>query len=385
MALNESNAPSFSWPRTMKAAQCTDYTADGDYDTVISVQDGVLTPRLGEDDPPSGFRDPMLVRVLSVALAPGDCRVLSGKTRNLQGPPSLPYTPGGDVCGIVVAVPPVDKKGNKCRFKVGDRIAARFMSKPMGMLGEFALVNSAICDVVPEDISNDGAAALVSSGTVAVVLADYIRTGDRVLIIGAGGGVGSHLCQLARLQGASYVAGVGRDPERLTEKPLGCDKALDYTKVDHLSLKEWVDDPFDVIIDLGGGAWPVLASRNVSVCKPSVRHGRYVTITPDDSIFETRSIWPVIKTFLLPALWRAVYSRSGFYRNELPTYSYAMGLPQSGDIVTRTIRLAAEGKLLPVLDPEGPFPFTSEGVRSAFQLQSSRHAKGKVVIQVAGK
>ena len=191
----------------MRAAQCIDYSEN--VDEVLSVVDDVATPRL-EDTPPAGFKHPMLIRVLSVALAPGDNRVMSGLTREFQGPPSFPYTPGGDVCGVVVAVPEETKGGKKCRFKVGDKIAARFATKPMGMLGEFALVNTVVCDIVPEGISAEGAAALVSSGTVAVLIADRIQEGDRVLIFGAGGGVGSHLCQMVRLRGASYVAGIGK-------------------------------------------------------------------------------------------------------------------------------------------------------------------------------
>jgi len=45
--------------------------------------------------------------------------------------------------------------------------------------------------------------------------------------------------------------------------------------------------------------------------------------------------------------------------------------------------LAAQGKLKAVIDPSGPFPFTTKGVRAAFNLQKSRHPKGKVVIHVA--
>ena len=274
-------------PETMRAAQCIDY---GDnVDQILSVQDGIPTPRLGIDEPPAKFRDPMLIRVLSVALAPGDSRVMSGKTKELQGPPSFPYTPGGDVCGIVVAIPEENdnnnkKEGEKCRFKVGDRIAARFKNKPMGMLGEYALVNMDICDNVPEGLSAEGAAALVSSGTVAVIIADAIREGDRVLIFGAGGGVGSHLCQAVRLKGASYVAGVGKDPERLKMKPLSCDESVDYTKTHPFNVDAWKDNPFDVVVDLAGGAWPALlqhsSRKEQSIVKPASKGGRFLTITP---------------------------------------------------------------------------------------------------------
>lgn len=364
----------------MRAAQCTDY---GDnINELLSVQDDVATPRLTTDKPPAAFKDAMLIRVLAVALAPGDVRVMSGKTRKFQGPPSFPYTPGGDVCGVVVAVPEEEgKNGSKCKFQIGDKVAARFVNKPMGMLGEYALVPTDVCERVPDGLSAEGAAALVSSGTVAVLLADRIQEGDRVLIFGAGGGVGSHICQLARLRGASYVAGVGRDDQRLMETPLCCDYAIDYTKTDPF---EWSEDPFDVIIDFSG-VWPSLVKNN-SIVKSASKGGRYITTTPDSPTFELHSVWAGLKTFLFPSLWRALYTRYGVSRRSLPKYSYAMCLPvgsSGSDVVTRTLALASENKLLPSIDAQGPFPFTTEGVRDAFRLQKSYHAKGKVVITVS--
>ena len=299
------------------------------------------------------------------------------------GPPSFPYTPGGDVCGVVVAVPPEENE-SKCKFRVGDTIATRFVNKPMGALGEYALVSPDVCDCVPDGITHEGAAALVSSGTVAVIIADRIQEGDRVLIFGAGGGVGSHLCQMARLQGASYVAGVAQDSQRLMEKPLNCDYAIDYTKTDPFDdVKEWRENPFDVIVDLSGGVWPRLLEKSTSqsIIKPGNKGGRYITTTPDSPIFEMHSIWAIISTFMFPSLWRALSSR--MRRWSLPKYSYVLALPSTSDIVTRTLKLGSESKLVPVVDTKGPFQFTTDGVRDAFRLQQSYHAKGKVVITVA--
>ena len=88
-------------PKTMRAAQGKDY---GPIDEMISVEDGVPVPRL--DDLPEKKRSTsMIVRTHAVSLAPGDCRVLSGLTRELQGPPSFPYIPGGDASGVVVVLP----------------------------------------------------------------------------------------------------------------------------------------------------------------------------------------------------------------------------------------------------------------------------------------
>mmetsp|Transcript_8620 Transcript_8620/g.14642 ORF Transcript_8620/g.14642 Transcript_8620/m.14642 type:complete len:408 (-) Transcript_8620:387-1610(-) len=378
---------SFQIPPKMRAAQCTDYGKD--VEQILSVpQDATVdTPRLGIDKPPAAFKNEMLIKVQAVALAPGDARVMSGKTREFQGPPSFPYTPGGDVCGIVVAVPEETKKGVKCKFRVGDRVAARFMNKPLGMLGEYALCNTDVCDVVPQNVSSEDAAALVSSAVVAVLIADRIRDGDRVLIYGAGGGVGSHLCQMARLQGASYVAGVGRDYERLMEAPLYCDYAVDYTKTDPFYVKEWCDKPFDVIIDLAGGAWPALlrqrSSGHPSIVKSAKSKGRYLTITPDNPVFEIHKMRDFFKIFLFPSLGRAISSRIGLSRASMPKYSYVLALPETSEALTRTLALASENKLIACIDEQGPFPFTSDGVRRAFELQASYHTKGKVVITVS--
>ena len=380
---------SFHIPPKMRAAQCTDY--GNNFDQILSVPEDetVDTPRLGIDKPPAAFKNEMLIKVLAVALAPGDARVMSGKTREFQGPPSMPYTPGGDVTGIVVATPEETMKGGPCKFRVGDRVAARFMNKPLGMLGEYALCNTAVCGVVPENVSSEDAAALVSSAMVAVLIADRIQEGDRVLIYGAGGGVGSHLCQMARLQGASYVAGVGRDPQRLMEEPISCDYAVDYTKTDPFAVTEWCDKPFAVIIDLGGGGWPALlknrSSGRPSIVKSAKAKGRYLTTTPDDPIFEIHKFWDMLKIFLFPSLGRAMYSRFGLSRKSLPKYSYVLALPETTDAVTRTLALASENKLVACIDPQGPFPFTSNGVRRAFELQASYHAKGKVVITVSSE
>jgi hypothetical protein len=88
-------------PTTMRAVQGKAY---GLIDDMISVEEVVKVPSL-LDLPSKERRDHMVIQVLAIALAPGDCRVLSGTTQELQGPPSLPYIPGGDCCGIVVELP----------------------------------------------------------------------------------------------------------------------------------------------------------------------------------------------------------------------------------------------------------------------------------------
>jgi NADPH:quinone reductase-like Zn-dependent oxidoreductase len=367
-------------PETMRAAQGKDY---GPIVEMISVEDGVKVPHLS-DLPEKKRKDFMILKTHAVSLAPGDCRVLSGLTRELQGPPSFPYIPGGDCCGIVVELPE-NAEELKIPFRVGDRVAARFADGPRGALGEYSLVSSLVADKVPEGLSSEGAVALASASP-AVLLADRIQKGERVLVLGAGGGLGSHLCQLLRSRGASYIAGVSNRPQRLLESPISCDKAIDYTKEDPFSVEEFKKDPFDVVFDLAAGGWPHLLhdmEKGIpSIVKPASLGGRYITTAPDNHIFEIHSIWAALQVFLFPALWRALVSRT-WSRSQLPSYTYALELPDDRPVMTRAMELGRQGTLKPVMDPNGPFSFTTDGVRAAFNTQESRHPQGKVVVHVS--
>lgn len=80
---------------TMRAAMCSDF---GAVDEVLTIVPDAPRPTFEPAEKASrGFA---LIRVQATALAPGDVRVLSGRTREIQGPPSVPYIPGGaDLCG----------------------------------------------------------------------------------------------------------------------------------------------------------------------------------------------------------------------------------------------------------------------------------------------
>jgi len=136
-----------------------------------------------------------------------------------------------------------------------------------------------MCDIVPENVNSIEAAALASSGTPALQLSRRIQADDkRVLSLGAGGGVGSHLCQLLKMRGVEYVAGVSKDPKRLLIDPINCDHAVDYTKDDPFTIAEWKENPFDVVIDLASGGWPRLLeqSKKRKVNSQNCERGRKV-------------------------------------------------------------------------------------------------------------
>jgi NADPH:quinone reductase-like Zn-dependent oxidoreductase len=364
----------------MKAAQGKEL---GDIDEMLTVEDNVPMPNL-DDLPPKTRKTRMIIQTKAVALACGDVRVLSGRTRELQGPPSFPYIPGGDCSGIVWEIPneaEADDSKDKCPFQVGDRVAARFVEGPRGALAEYAVVDTRVCEKIPDTLSFEEGAALASVAP-ATLLGERIREGERVLILGAGGGVGSHVCQVMRYRGAAYLVGVSRNPERLLQAPLKYDKAIDYTKENPFTVGEFTDKPFDVVVDLVGGFWlRLLQDSNRRVVKPASQGGRYLTLTPDEAVFDAHSLWPVLQLFLFVPLWRAIKSRL-WARYQLPKYTFAMSLDVERSHLTRTFDMATSGTLNAVIDSRGPFPFTTEGVRQAFRLQETRHINGKTVISL---
>lgn len=88
--------------KLMRAVQAKDY---GDIDEVLSVEDTVKYPSLA-DLPDKKRKDFMIIKTHAVALACGDCRTLSGLTKEFQGPPSFPYVPGGDCSGKCTSLEP---------------------------------------------------------------------------------------------------------------------------------------------------------------------------------------------------------------------------------------------------------------------------------------
>lgn len=358
----------------MKAIHCLDY---GSTQKLQLVED---VPVPTTKDVPKGK---ILIKTHSVALAPGDVRILSGKTKELQGPKSMPYIPGGDCSGSIVDMG--NESPEDLGFDVGDRVAARFVDGPGGALAEYALISTAMCDKVPDGVSSAAAAALASSATVALSLSKRVKENERVLILGAGGGVGSHLCQLLRLRNVSFVAGVSSKPERLL-KELGCNQAVDYNVQDPFTVEEWKKNPFDVIFDLASGSWiKLVALKNNGeklIIKSASDGGRFLTTSSDEPWYELHSILPALNKFLVVPMYRAIYSRVFYNRSRMPAYTFAFSLNNDRDVMRETLQLAKDGYLKACIDDKGPFVFSTDNVREAFELQESRHVKGKVVIDI---
>ena len=244
-----------SLPLTMRGISISGYAP---LDDAISMKQDWPVPRPGAGE--------LLLRVHAVALAPGDARMQSGDARLMQKPKAFPYIPGGDCCGVVVAVGP-KQSAEHDSFAVGDRVYATFVDpNPLGCLAEYCVVKQALAANKPEGLSFLEASTLGSSAVTAqTVVETHVRPGDRVLVLGGTGGVGCFVVQLAKAAGASFVAATSSQPGLLLE--LGADRAVDYTAEQWWDLPEFMggDNRFDVIVDLVGGkeAWKQAKSCKV--------------------------------------------------------------------------------------------------------------------------
>lgn len=194
----------------------------------------------------------VLVRVTAAGVNPVDW-----KTRargGFLGQP--PFTVGWDVAGVVEAV-----GWGVTRFATGERVFGmpRFPHEAAAY-AEYVTSPSRQLARIPADLDDDEAAALPLAGLTAwqalVETAD-LGPGQRVLILGAAGGVGHLAVQIAKARGA-YVIGTARSEKHAFLAELGADEAVDYTSD---AVEDRVRDA-DVVLDLVGGesAAPALAT-----------------------------------------------------------------------------------------------------------------------------
>jgi NADPH:quinone reductase-like Zn-dependent oxidoreductase len=184
----------------------------------------------------------VLVRVAAAGVNPVDWKVRA--RGGLLGEP--PFTVGWDVAGTVEAL-----GFGATRFAVGDRVFGmpRF-PREAAAYAEYVTSPSRQLARIPEGLSDVEAAAVPLAGLTAwqalVETAD-VQPGQRVLVLGAAGGVGHLAVQIAKARGA-YVIGTARSPKHGFLAELGVDEAIDYTSQ---PVEDAAGD-VDVVVDLVG-------------------------------------------------------------------------------------------------------------------------------------
>jgi len=321
--------------RLMKAITYTEYGPPG-----------VL--KLTEVEKPTPMDNEVLIRVLVASVNPLDWRVLRGKPffiRLLMGGLRRPKAtrPGADVAGKVEAV-----GRSVTGLKPGDEV----FGTCRGSFAEFACAPEEKLALKPAGISFEEAAALpVAAISALQALRDKggIRPGQKVLIDGASGGVGTFAIQIAKRLGAEVTAVCSTgNVERA--RSLGADHVIDYKREDFTKSGQRYD-----LIVAANSHRPIFDYR-----RALTRDGTYVMIGGGWS--------QILQALLLGPLLSWIGSRKmTFFMARITRTDLAF----LGDLL-------ADGKIVPVLDRRYPLRDVAEAVR----YLEDGHAKGKVVITV---
>jgi NADPH:quinone reductase-like Zn-dependent oxidoreductase len=202
---------------------------------------------LREIDKPEIGDDEVLVRVRAAGVDQGVWHVMTGLPYPIRlagyglRAPKNPVL-GADVAGVVEAV------GNAVtRFQVGDEV----FGIGKGSYAEYARAREDRLAPKPANLTLEQAAAVAISGLTALQgLRDHgkVRAGQKVLIIGASGGVGTYAVQMAKAFGAE-VTGVCSTTKVDVVRSIGADHVIDYTREDFAT-----EQRYDVILDIGGNS-----------------------------------------------------------------------------------------------------------------------------------
>jgi NADPH:quinone reductase-like Zn-dependent oxidoreductase len=217
------------------------------------VQDTYGSPEVLElrhiDEPTAGDED-VLVRVHAAGVDQGVWHTMSGQPYMMRvmgfglRAPKVRVR-GNDVAGTVEAV-----GGNVTGFRPGDEVFGVCEGAGGGSFADYACARADKLALKPANLSFEQAAAVPVSGCTALkAVRDKaeVRAGQRVLVIGAGGGVGSFVVQLAKAVDAE-VTGVCSAAKADLVRSIGADHAIDYTREDFADGRQ----RYDAIIDTAG-------------------------------------------------------------------------------------------------------------------------------------
>jgi NADPH:quinone reductase-like Zn-dependent oxidoreductase len=275
----------------------------------------------------------------------------------------LPVVIGLDMAGEIAEV-----GAGVERWKLGDRVLVNPVNKTKGLMGEmldggmaeYCRVAADQLVAMPAGVSFEDAAALpVAYGTAHRMLITHrtVNAGDKVLVLGASGGVGTGCVLLAKMLGAEVIACASSAEKLARLKALGADHGVDYTNTD---WSKWAvekygkpqrrsfDGGVDVVVNFTGGDTWVPSLRclkrggKLLVCGATAGH---------DPKEDLRYVW----SFELQ-----IIGSNSFYDDDLAAL----------------MTLIAAGKIKPVIDKVLPLEHARKGLR----LIADREVTGKVVV-----
>lgn len=323
----------------MKAIVCTKYGPP----EVLQLQEVAKpTPKNNE----------VLIRVSATTVTATDCEMRRGESfigrlfLGLKKPRKRFRIPGIELAGEVEAV-----GSNVTRFKVGDSIFGATTWR-MSCCAEYTCLPEKIALAhKPDNLTYEEAAAVGDGALTALHFLKgiaHIQRGQKILLNGASGSVGTYAVQLARYFGAE-VTGICSTANVAMVKSLGADRVVDYTQEDFTRS----DETYDIIFDTVG-------KTSFSRCKGLLKqNGIFLETTVGVTIF-------------LQMLWTSVF---GSKRAVLGS----AGTHQRKEDLIFLKELVEAGTIHPVIDRR----YSLEEIVEAHRYVDQGHKKGNVVITVA--
>ncbi|MEO7120396.1 MAG: NADP-dependent oxidoreductase [Ginsengibacter sp.] len=291
-----------------------------------------------EDAPkPTPAADEVLVKVHASGVNPIDWKIRAGHAKG-KFPVKFPLILGWDFSGEIEEV-----GGDIIIFRVGDEVYGRPDPTRDGTYAEYVAVKANEISAKPKSIDHDKAAAVPLAGLTAwQALFDHgkLEAGQKVLIHGASGGVGTYAVQFAKWKDA-YVIGTASSDNKDFLINLGANEVIDYKKE---KFEDKLKD-IDLVIDLIGGD---TQKRSLNVIK---KGGRLITTVAPEYKDEAASKDIILENFM------------------------AQSDPED---LEQIASLIDSGKVSPVM--ANIFPLKQAAV--AHKLIEEGHTRGKIVLQV---
>jgi NADPH:quinone reductase-like Zn-dependent oxidoreductase len=199
--------------------------------------------RYEDVDRPRPAAAQVLIRVAATSFNPVDAAMRSGFLQQVF-PVALPHTPGIDVAGTLAEI-----GEGVAGWSVGEAVVGFLPMTEDGASAEFVLAPAELLTGAPTSIPLVDAAALPSaslSAWQALFEQADLKAGQRVLVNGAGGGVGGYALQLAKQAGATVIA-TASPRSRDAVEALGADRIVDYTAT---AVTEAISEPVEVVLNL---------------------------------------------------------------------------------------------------------------------------------------
>ncbi|RPJ28253.1 MAG: NAD(P)-dependent alcohol dehydrogenase, partial [Planctomycetaceae bacterium] len=294
--------------------------------------------------------DHVLVRVLAASVNDWDWGLLRGAPINrLFSGPFMPkvHILGGDIAGRVEAV-----GGDVTAFQPGDEVYGDLCMSGFGAFAEYVCAPEAGLAHKPAGMTFEQAAAIPQAGMLAVqglIDVGRIQSGQKVLLNGAGGGVGTFALQIAKLYGVEVT--VVDKPGKLDMlRAMGADYVIDYLKEDFTEDGKG----YDLILDVKTNRSPFAYARALNL------NGTYATVGG--------SIPRLLQALVLGPLIAQLYHK----------YVRLVGLKPNKDLAYMN-ELFEAGRLQPVID--GPYKLAD--LPEAFRLFGTGDHKGKIIVTMA--